>query len=108
MLVGRIAQGRGSAPSRGGRHPFHETTIIAETGRRRNRIPSEAYVVGDHNLGHGGGWTDYKQPGLAPYLDAWYEPGVDDYYRAQHAIKMAAAHIHCTRGRVHASRNRNT
>jgi phenylpropionate dioxygenase-like ring-hydroxylating dioxygenase large terminal subunit len=59
-----------------------------DRGRRRNRIPSESYVVGDHNLGHGGGWTDYKQPGLAPYLDAWYEPGVDDYFRAAHEKKM--------------------
>ena len=60
-----------------------------DRGRRRgSRIPSEVYVVGDHNLGHGGGWTDYKQPGLAPYTDTWYEPGVDDYFRGAHERKM--------------------
>jgi hypothetical protein len=56
--------------------------------RQRNRIPSQSYVVGDHNLGHGGAWTEYKEPGLAPYRDGWYEPGVDDYFRAAHEKKM--------------------
>ena len=59
-----------------------------DRGLRRNRIPSDVYVAGSHNLGHGGAWTEYKQPGLAPYIDGWYEPGVDDYFRAQHEIKM--------------------
>jgi hypothetical protein len=54
----------------------------------RQRIPADIYVVGDHNLGHGGAWTAYKEPGLAPYTDSWYEPGVDEYFREQHAIKM--------------------
>jgi phenylpropionate dioxygenase-like ring-hydroxylating dioxygenase large terminal subunit len=54
----------------------------------RNRIPSKSYVVGDHNLGHGGGWTDYEGPGLADYRDAWFEEGVDDYYRAAHEKKQ--------------------
>ena len=44
---------------------------------RRERIPADIYIVGDHNLGHGGAWTQYKQPGLAPYVDTWYEPGVE-------------------------------
>jgi phenylpropionate dioxygenase-like ring-hydroxylating dioxygenase large terminal subunit len=56
--------------------------------RAGNRIPADIYVVGDHNLGHGGAWSQYKQPGLAPYQDTWYEPGVDDYFREQHAKKM--------------------
>ena len=56
--------------------------------RAGNRIPADVYIVGDHNLGHGGAYTQYKQPGLAPYQDTWYEPGVDDYFRAQHAKKM--------------------
>ena len=59
-----------------------------DRSRKRGRIPSESYVVGDHNLGHGGSWTAFKEPGLAPYVDAWFEPGVDDYYRAAHEKKM--------------------
>jgi nitrite reductase/ring-hydroxylating ferredoxin subunit len=54
----------------------------------RNRVANTSYVVGDHNLGHGGGWTDYHEKGLAPYVDTWYEPGVDDYYREMHEKKM--------------------
>src|SRR5947199_8674740 len=56
--------------------------------RRHELTPADIYVAGDHNLGHGGAWTEYKQPGLAPYVDAWYEPGVDDYFREAHAKKM--------------------
>jgi phenylpropionate dioxygenase-like ring-hydroxylating dioxygenase large terminal subunit len=56
-------------------------------GRQRNRIPSKNYVVGDHNLGHGGGWTVWQAPGIASYKDAWFEPGVDDYFREAHAKK---------------------
>jgi phenylpropionate dioxygenase-like ring-hydroxylating dioxygenase large terminal subunit len=59
-----------------------------DRGRRHGRIEADVYVVGDHNLGHGGGWTVYKEPGVAPYVDAWYEEGVDDYFRAQHEKKM--------------------
>jgi hypothetical protein len=59
-----------------------------DRGRRHGQIPADVYVVGDHNLGHGGGWTVYKEPGVAPYVDAWYEEGVDDYFRAQHEKKM--------------------
>ncbi|MEA2639081.1 MAG: hypothetical protein QOF51_475, partial [Chloroflexota bacterium] len=55
---------------------------------RRGHIPSVRYAVGDHNLGHGGNWAEFQAPGIAPYQDTWYEPGVDDYYRAQHAKKM--------------------
>ena len=54
----------------------------------RKRIPSKNYCVGDHNLGHGGNWTEYLEPGVAPYVDTWFEEGVDDYFRAQHEIKM--------------------
>jgi len=57
-------------------------------GRQRNRIPSKGYVVGSHNLGHGGSWQEFQAPGLAEYRDAWYEPGVDDYFREAHEKKM--------------------
>ena len=57
-------------------------------GRAGERIPSHRYCVGDHNLGHGGNWTEFQAPGVAPYVDTWFEPGVDDYFRAQHAKKM--------------------
>jgi phenylpropionate dioxygenase-like ring-hydroxylating dioxygenase large terminal subunit len=59
-----------------------------ERHRIRNRKASESFVVGDHNLGHGGSWTEFKEPGLAEYRDAWFEPGVDDYFRAAHEKKM--------------------
>jgi phenylpropionate dioxygenase-like ring-hydroxylating dioxygenase large terminal subunit len=51
------------------------------------RVPNTVYVVGDHSLGHGGGWVDYHEPGLASYTDTWWEPGVDDYYREMREIK---------------------
>jgi phenylpropionate dioxygenase-like ring-hydroxylating dioxygenase large terminal subunit len=59
-----------------------------DRGMRRQPLPRDIYIVGDHNLGHGGAWTEYKAPGLAPYVDAWWEPGVDDYFREQHAKKQ--------------------
>jgi hypothetical protein len=58
-----------------------------DRGQRRNPIPHVKYVAGDHNLGHGGDWLAYKEPGVPGYLDAWWEPGVDDYYRQTNAEK---------------------
>ena len=55
---------------------------------RRNRLPSVSYAVGDHNLGHGGNWTVFKEPGLPDYQDTWFEPGVDDYFRETHKKKQ--------------------
>jgi len=46
-------------------------------------FPSEKYAIGDHNLGHGGMCTFYNQPGVPDYAEEWFEPGVDDYFRAQ-------------------------
>jgi phenylpropionate dioxygenase-like ring-hydroxylating dioxygenase large terminal subunit len=54
------------------------------TGNRapvRTPFPAKTYVVGDHNLGHGGGYTIYEQPGVPEHKNTWVEPGVDDYYR---------------------------
>lgn len=59
-----------------------------DRGLRRNRLPSKTYCVGDHNLGHGGNWTEFEVPGLADYVDGWYEPGVDDYYRRARQLKQ--------------------
>ena len=56
---------------------------------KRIKLPGYSYVVGDHNLGHGGAWMDYEVKGMAPYTDSWYEPGVDEYFRATHAKKAA-------------------
>jgi phenylpropionate dioxygenase-like ring-hydroxylating dioxygenase large terminal subunit len=56
-------------------------------GRMHNRLPFNSYVAGDHNLGHGGDWTEWLAPGVAAYKDAWWEPGVDDYFRSQHEKK---------------------
>ena len=47
----------------------------------------EKYACGDHNLGHGGMLTLYNETGVPPYLNEWYEPGVDDYFREQTAKK---------------------
>ncbi len=44
-------------------------------------FPRDKYAIGDHNLGHGGQCTFYNQPGVPEYADAWFEPGVDDYFR---------------------------
>jgi phenylpropionate dioxygenase-like ring-hydroxylating dioxygenase large terminal subunit len=57
--------------------------------KRRNRLDSDFYIVGDHNLGHGGSWTEFKEPGVADYVDGWYEEGVDEYYREAHERKQA-------------------
>ena len=46
-------------------------------------FPSDKYAIGDHNLGHGGMCTFYNQPGVPDYAEEWFEPGVDDYFRAQ-------------------------
>jgi phenylpropionate dioxygenase-like ring-hydroxylating dioxygenase large terminal subunit len=57
--------------------------------QQRNTIPFTKYVVGDHNLGHGGDWLEYKEPGVGPYKAAWFEEGVDEYYATAHEKKMA-------------------
>ena len=49
----------------------------------RAPFPAKSWVVGNHQLGHGGGYTFYEQPGVPEYVNTWMEPGVDDYYRAQ-------------------------
>ena len=59
-----------------------------DRGLRRARVPADYYCVGDHNLGHGGNWTEFKEPGVANYVDGWYDEGVDDYYRTAHEIKQ--------------------
>lgn len=59
-----------------------------ERSKKRNLLQNTTYVVGDHNLGHGGAWTDYHEPGLAEYVDGWYEDGVDEYFREAHKRKM--------------------
>jgi phenylpropionate dioxygenase-like ring-hydroxylating dioxygenase large terminal subunit len=63
----------------------------AEGGNRspiRAPFPSKDYTVGDHNLGHGGAYKFFQQPGVREYRDTWFtDPGVDDYYRGQHAKK---------------------
>ena len=50
-------------------------------------FPTKSYTIGDHNLGHGGGYSAYEQPGIREYRNTWTEPGVDDYYRKAHEIK---------------------
>jgi len=67
--------------------PLREAQGGDRHNRSRNQVPSHRYAVGDHNLGHGGNWTVWEQPGISPYVDTWYEPGVDDYYRETHAKK---------------------
>lgn len=54
---------------------------------KRNRLPNTTWIAGDHNLGHGGAWTEYHEKGLAEYADGWWEEGVDDYFREQHEKK---------------------
>ncbi|MBO0691835.1 MAG: Rieske 2Fe-2S domain-containing protein [Acidimicrobiaceae bacterium] len=56
---------------------------------QRKLLPNNKYVAGDHNLGHGGDWTEYLEPGISEYVDAWYEEGVDDYFREAHQRKAA-------------------
>jgi len=53
----------------------------------RAAFPTKNYTIGDHNLGHGGGYSEYEQPGIPEYRDTWLEEGVDDYYRAAHERK---------------------
>ena len=68
--------------------PDRGTLSGGERHRRRgNAIPNDRYAFGDHNLGHGGNWSVYKEPGIPEYVDAWFEPNVDDYFRAEHAKK---------------------
>lgn len=45
------------------------------------KFPQEKYAIGDHNLGHGGMCTFYNETGVPPYLNEWFEPGVDEYFR---------------------------
>ena len=59
-----------------------------DRSRKRQLIENITYVCGDHNLGHGGAWTKYLAPGIAEYVDGWYEEGVDDYLREMHVKKM--------------------
>jgi phenylpropionate dioxygenase-like ring-hydroxylating dioxygenase large terminal subunit len=54
----------------------------------RAEFPSEDYTVGDHQLGHGGAYKFYQQPGWRDYVDTWQEPGVDEYYRQTNAAKQ--------------------
>jgi hypothetical protein len=53
----------------------------------RNEWAAERWCAGDHNLGHGGNWTIWNQPGIPPYHETWFEPGVDDFLRSQHEKK---------------------
>lgn len=56
---------------------------VGNRAPNRAPFPAESWVVGDHRLGHGGGYTFYQQPGVPEYVDTWAEPGVDEYYRAR-------------------------
>jgi phenylpropionate dioxygenase-like ring-hydroxylating dioxygenase large terminal subunit len=61
--------------------PDRGTMTGGERHKRRADFPSDRYAVGDHYLGHGGNWTDFKQTGAPDYVDSWFEAGVDDYFR---------------------------
>ena len=50
-------------------------------------FPKERYTGGDHNLGHSGGYSFFKQTGAPDHLDTWLEPGVDEYYRMTAELK---------------------
>ena len=50
-------------------------------------FPADEVTVGDHNLGHGGSYAFYQQPGVRDYTDTWVESGVDDYYRETRKLK---------------------
>jgi phenylpropionate dioxygenase-like ring-hydroxylating dioxygenase large terminal subunit len=52
-------------------------------------FPHDQHTAGDHNLGHGGYYTFYQQPGVREYADTWAEPGVDEYYRETARRKAA-------------------
>jgi phenylpropionate dioxygenase-like ring-hydroxylating dioxygenase large terminal subunit len=67
--------------------PDRGTLSGGDRSRRRGSMPSDRYAVGDHNLGHGGNWAVYKEMGIPEYLDAWFEDGVDEYFRETHARK---------------------
>jgi len=53
----------------------------------RAPFPSTQYTAADHQLGHGGHFTLYDQPGVREYADTWVEPGVDEYYRKTNELK---------------------
>ena len=53
----------------------------------RTPFPKKNYVIGDHNLGHGGGYTAYENPGVPEHKNTWIEPGVDEYFREATAKK---------------------
>ncbi len=67
--------------------PDRGTMSGGDRGKRRAPFPADRYAVGDHNLGHGGNWTVYKQTGVPEYANTWFEPGVDDYFREAHERK---------------------
>ena len=55
----------------------------------RSAFPRKDYEYSSRELGHGGHNPIFEQPGIAEYRDTWFTvPGVDDYYREQHAKKM--------------------
>ena len=55
---------------------------------RRAEFPQTSYEMSSPDLGHGGHDPMYELPGIPPYVDTWFTvPGVDDYYREQHAKK---------------------
>jgi phenylpropionate dioxygenase-like ring-hydroxylating dioxygenase large terminal subunit len=54
----------------------------------RAAFPKTDYEYSSRQLGHGGHNPIYERPGIPPYVDTWQTvPGVDDYYREQHAKK---------------------
>ena len=53
----------------------------------RAPFPAKDHTVGDHNLGHGGSYKFYEQPGVREYTDTWVEAGVDEYYRQTNEAK---------------------
>src|SRR5215471_18049490 len=60
---------------------------VGSRAPRRAPFPAQRYTIGDHNLGHGGGYQAYQQSGVPEYVDTWVESGVDDYYRKTRALK---------------------
>ncbi len=68
---------------------------------KRAPFPKKNYTIGDHNLGHGGGYTAWELPGVPEYMNTWKEAGVDDYFRETSAKKaevykntIMAGHAH--------------
>ncbi|MEX2598969.1 MAG: aromatic ring-hydroxylating dioxygenase subunit alpha [Dehalococcoidia bacterium] len=48
-------------------------------------FPAKYGYLSNSELGHGGQLSIFEQPGIAPYLDTWFDsPGVDDYFREMH------------------------